>query len=121
MLTIKKENNSISGLLQELTLDETAQLTGGSNIRNDSNNPVTFYLLNPDTDPIKVGLKNGEGGSYNSPYIVYDSLGGNDYQPVLRALDANTDYTFSRSGNNINLDIASASLPPGNQNISATI
>lgn len=79
---------------------------------NDTNKPINFYILSPNADPQRVVLKPGEEGSYNAENVLYDSIVGKQYKPVVQEVDNNGSYRFSLTGKQISIIGRGANLRP---------
>ncbi|BAY77917.1 hypothetical protein NIES25_43870 [Nostoc linckia NIES-25] len=108
MLGINKEydvslNPFSSQLFHELTDDEASVFTGGLSLINETDKPITFYILRSDGDPKRVVLKPGEESSYNAENVLYDSIVGDPYDPKVQKLDNEGSYSFYSTGDQISI------------------
>ncbi|MDB9436388.1 hypothetical protein PN450_06115 [Dolichospermum lemmermannii CS-548] len=98
-----------SELFHELTDDEASIFTGGLNLINDTERPITFYILSFNANPKRVVLQPGKEGSYNAANVLYDSIVGDPYKPKVEELDNAGSYSFSSTGDQISIRGYSAS------------
>jgi len=108
MLGMNKEydvslNAFNSQLFHELTDGEASVFAGGLSLRNDTDRSISFSVLSPDSDPKTVVLQPGEESSYDTEYVLYDSIVGDPYRPELKGLKNDGSYRFSLSGDQISI------------------
>jgi hypothetical protein len=108
MLGMNKQNDVSlstfnSQLFRELTDDESSIFTGGLKLINDTDKPITFYILRSNANPKRVVLQPGKQGSYNAENVLYDSIVGDPYKPKVQALDNKGSYSFYSTGDQISI------------------